>query len=111
MFVPHTKGGTLKRMLTEMEEKLPFPRKWKYIDRSGKSLGDMLITKDPWAGDCGREKCFPCTSGETGRCMKQGVLYTITCINCEEKGKKAQYWGEKARTAYDRGLEHLGRLR
>ena len=37
MFIPHTKGGTLKRMLTEMEEKLPFLRKWKYIERSGKA--------------------------------------------------------------------------
>merc|ERR1711954_137298 len=111
MFIPHTRGGALKRKLTLMEEKLPFQRKFKYVERSGTSLGDMLTTKEPWAGDCGRERCFACTTGNQGKCMRPGVLYSITCTTCMEEGKKAQYWGETARTGYDRGLEHLGRLK
>ena len=35
----------------------------------------------------------------------------MTCRKCEEAGDKVQYVGESARTAFDRGFEHLEALR
>ena len=43
--------------------------------------------------------------------MKEGVVYRMTCMNCEEKGSKTLYFGESARTPYDRGAEHLAAIR
>ena len=39
--------------------------------------------------------------------MTQGVIYSITCMRCKEKEVSTQYWGESARTGFDRGVEHL----
>ena len=64
---------------------------------------------DPWALDCGRTNCFPCKS-EPGKCSIQGVVYQITCVICKEKGVETQYYGESARTCFDRGVEHLTAL-
>ena len=110
MFVPHTREGELKRRLTRMEENLGLKNRIKYVERVGKCLGDMLIKKDPWAGDCGRETCFLCTTGGGGKCMRRGVVYSIECNLCGEEGKKAVYFGESARSAYDRGLEQMSAL-
>ena len=38
-------------------------------------------------------------------------MYLITCLKCKEGGKKTEYWGETARTGYERGHEHLAGLR
>ena len=48
--------------------------------------------------------------GEKGgirHCMKEGVLYNITCEECKTREKKAEYWGETGRDGYVRGGEHL----
>ena len=42
--------------------------------------------------------------------MRPGPVYEITCILCQEKGVETRYFGESARTSYDRGLEHLSAL-
>ena len=42
--------------------------------------------------------------------MKQGCNYTITCLICKSEGKVVQYFGESARTPFDRGSEHLAAL-
>ena len=39
--------------------------------------------------------------------MKQNVTYRIDCLVCKREGKVATYFGESARTMYDRGSEHL----
>ena len=107
MFVPYTEGGNLKRELGAMEERLGLQRKFRYVERTGRSMAQILTTKDPWAGACGREDCFICTTGEGGTCMAQSAIYKVTCLKCKEKGEEAQYWGETGRTCYDRGAEHL----
>ena len=42
--------------------------------------------------------------------MQQGVVYQISCSLCKAEAKKTYYYGESARTGYDRGLEHLAAL-
>ena len=111
MFVPHTREGELKRRLTRMEDSLGLRNKTKYVERVGKCIGNMLIRKDPRAGACDRGNCFICTSGGEGKCMRKGVVYMIECRLCEREGKKAAYYGESARSAYERGLGQLSALR
>ena len=50
-------------------------------------------------------------SKEGGGCKKVGVVYRIECKKCKEKGILAEYWGETARTAYERGKEHLAGMK
>ena len=92
-----------------MEENARFSTKFKYIEQAGNSLIGSLGTVDPWDTPCNRERCFPCQS-EVGKCMKQGCNYTITCLICKSEGKVVQYFGESARTPFDRGSEHLAAL-
>ena len=75
------------------------------------TMEDSLVVKDPWSGSCQRGGCFPCSSGKVGQCMIQGVTYRIDCQACKEEGTEATYFGESARTMFDRGAEHLSLLR
>ena len=43
--------------------------------------------------------------------MRPGVVYCIECNKCKATGECSQYWGESARTAHDRGSEHLRGLK
>ena len=43
--------------------------------------------------------------------MRQGLLYSLECTKCKETGDKAIYYGESARTLFDRGLNHLDSVR
>ena len=39
--------------------------------------------------------------------MTQGIVYEINCRICQKSGLEVKYYGESARTSYDRGVEHL----
>ena len=65
---------------------------------------------DPWVPHCGRETCFPCKT-EPGRCMSQGIVYVIECSTCKAQGKESKYFGETAKTCYNRGAQHLAALK
>ena len=39
------------------------------------------------------------------------MTYYITCETYREEGRKAQYWGESARTDYQRDQDHQAALR
>ena len=71
-----------------------------------------MCRNNPWGEiKCGREACISCPEskeGGGGKCKQEGVVYTITCKKCKEGGILAEYWGETARTAFERGEEHLG---
>ena len=43
---------------------------------------------------------------EIGKCRKSNIVYHITCMLCQSKGEKVQYWGESSRSGYLRGREH-----
>ena len=60
---------------------------------------------------CEREDCFICSSGEGGKCEKNGVGYRIECLTCQRAGISTLYEGETARNAYTRGIEHQNALR
>ena len=106
MNVPHTPGSKLRQMLTEMERGLRINSQVKYSEELGSTLEDLLV-RDPWSEvGCGRVDCFPCKS-KKGNCQKQGITYRIDCVTCKAQGKEVTYFGESARTAYDRGLDHL----
>ena len=44
-------------------------------------------------------------------CQKEGVVYQISCEECDQEGRSALYIGETSRTPYLRGLEHQAALR
>ena len=113
MFVPHTPDSALAKMLQEEDDNFRRGTKIKRIkmvERGGTTIKDMLSCSNPWAKEgCDREDCFPCLNekGKGGNCQQESVCYTITCLECEMGGIKAEYQGETSRTAYLRGSEHL----
>ena len=111
VFIPHTQYSELKHRLNEMEQRLDFKAKFRYVEELGTTIGQELVRKDPEATECGRPSCMPCRTAP-GRCMRQGCIYKMTCLLCKEQGEKISlYIGESARTAYDRGSEHLSAIR
>ena len=85
--------------------------KVKVMERLGNSLIKSLGNQAPWRTDhCGREVCWPCQTKE-GSCRKHNVVYKITCMTCQVKGKRKLYWGESHRSAWDRSMDHLEALR
>ena len=116
LFVPHTPGGLLARLLQEEDEKFRRGtelKRIKMVERGGKTVKDILSTTNPWAKDgCSREDCLPCM-GERGRggdCQKENICYRVVCQECELASIKAEYTGESSRTSYLRGREHLAGL-
>ena len=87
MFIPFTEGSKLKKELMEMEDNMPYLRKVKFVEAMVPTIGDQVIMKDPASGKCGRETCLLCES-QPGKCMRQGLVYSITCNTCKEKGKE-----------------------
>ena len=52
-----------------------------------------------------------CSTGEGGKCEKNGVGYRIVCLTCQMDGLSTIYEGETARNAFTRGMEHQDALR
>ena len=118
MFVPHTPGGELARLLQEADDLFIKGKgigRVRMVERGGTTLKDILCRTNPWATDgCGRgDSCFPCRGegGRGGNCQREGVVYKITCQECKSKGLSSYYVGESSRTAFLRGGEHLDDLR
>ena len=126
IFVPQTEHSGLAKILRENEEEMlkVTGYKLKIVERAGKSLTSMLTQSNPWAGnDCGRSCCLICqTKAETGKnlhqsCSKRSVVYETWCADClakkkdtpegEERGGVFKYIGETAKSAYERGANHL----
>jgi hypothetical protein len=111
LFVPHTPGGPLAKMMSQKEAQNNQGRKirFKIIEKGGVTLDQKLRRSDPWAGGkCGRERCFPCMGDKGGNCWREGVTYSLWCEKCGEA--VACYKGETGRNSYTRGLEHLDNL-
>ena len=81
-----------------------------FKEDNGEKLSHRIINsnRSPTTRPCGRNTCFPCQSGGTGRshCWIKCVTYKVTCKPCLEAGKVAQYIGQSGRTIFSRGLEH-----
>ena len=140
MFVPWTPHSELIRRFRNIEASGAEHRgfKIKMVEGCGTTIKSILQKSDPWNGDCGRERCFPCRSGDVGKCHKTNIVYKIDCLECIERGptsypesrenrikvipatddettttqssQRATYWGETSRNGYTRGKEHLEAL-
>ena len=113
LFVPHTPGGLLAKLLQEEDDRFrrgTEMKRIKMVERGGKSIKEIFATTNPWARDgCSREDCLPCM-GERGRggdCQKENICYRVFCLECGLANVKAEYTGESSRTSYLRGREHL----
>ena len=114
LFVPRTKGGELAARLRKEEETLGKMTGYrvKVVERSGKMVKRMLHKSNSWAGeDCGREDCLVCAhqggeEGGAGDCKRRNIVYATTCLECKKEGKEVNYFGESARTSFERGKEH-----
>ena len=112
MFVPRTKGDLLAKRLRLKEEKLAeiTGYKIKIVERAGKKAERLVHKSNPWEGaDCQREKCAICQQeSELGEqiCTKRNILYRSSCQLCHQAGKDASYYGESARSGFERSREH-----
>ena len=111
LFVPHTPGGELRKLIQAEEDKVMGGARFgrvKVVERQGESIIHSLGNKAPWKSDpCGRDNCTPCGS-KPGSCRKRNCTYTIQCNLCTtEEGRTSIYWGETHRTWWDRAQEHI----
>ena len=113
MFVPHTPGGQLKKILQGIDDQVTSGQygKVRMVEKLGNTLIQSIGNQAPWrSSHCGRLDFWPCKSKE-GACRKHSVVYRITCLTCKAEGRSKQYWGETHRTAWDRSRDHLQALR
>ena len=71
-------------------------RQIRFVERAGVSLQDTLVSSNPWGNEkCGRGGCFVCRgdNGGVDSCMKESVLYSIRCNECERGGEKSGVLG------------------
>ena len=80
-------------------------------EKAGNSIKHIAKAEPLRSVGCDREDCFVCTTGEGGKCQKNGSGYRIQCLTCQRDGVSTLYEGETARNAYTRGLEHADAIR
>ena len=99
IFVPCTpKSELMKRFNEKIDES---GLKIKLVEKSGRTLGELLRTSDPRKKKrCNRINCPVCTTEGKGNCKAQNANYKITC-ECGDV-----YTGTTTRTSYIRGKEH-----
>jgi hypothetical protein len=124
IFVPQTKNSELAKRLREHENEMEKHTGYriKIVERSGRGLNRILTKSNPWGGeDCGREGCLLCqTKAAAGKnltqsCTKRSVVYETWCALCmkreeETSGQEGgvyKYIGETAKSAFERGANHL----
>ena len=79
--------------------------RFKIVEKGGVTLEKILRRSNPWSSEnCGRADCFPCKGGEGGSCWREGITYTLFCVECGEE--LAAYFGESGRNGFSRGKEH-----
>ena len=109
LFVEQTPNGELASRLREAEEKLSNITGFrvKVVEKNGTPVKTILHVANPWAdGLCGRDHCYPCSTGDKSDCFKRGIVYTNTCRDCISGDNPKWYVGESARSSFERGGEH-----
>jgi hypothetical protein len=118
----------LAKMLRQEEEYLAKVTGYrvKYVEKPGQNLGSQLVRSNPWSGmDCGRLGGLLCeTKSKTGKnmnqsCSKRNLTYQTWCHTCQERDEEGKgeedkkkvklhtYIGETAKSAHERGREHV----
>ena len=103
LFVQPTPGSKLRKAY---EEEIKQSKcKIKVVERAGNKIKDKLQHSYPFEKQTsGKLDCFICATGGKGNCRRENVTYEIVC---QEEGCGRKYVGETARTAHERGKEHL----
>ena len=76
VFVPFTPGSQLVQQLKEAEERSKSGRKirFRFVERAGTSLKQVLQKSDPWAGvNCGSDECYLCRGIKGGDRRRNNV--------------------------------------
>ena len=103
--VPSSPGSVLQRRYQEEINRHDI--KIRVVEKAGRSVKSMLQRSDPFKPrTCGRALCFICETERKGSCNKNRANYVITCVGCENSGKKGEYHGETSKNAYTRGRQH-----
>ena len=98
MFVPHTPGSELAKLLRENETKITkiTKNKIKIVERAGQKIQDIITKSNPWKGqDCERKNCLICyTKIQTEKGTRQdftqrSLLYETRCLTCKDENKKS----------------------
>ena len=126
IFVPSSDGGTLLKMLENLESELWKNKdvSWsvKLVEQSGKQLRNKFNTRIPIVSGCplGRD-CLVC-DGDAIKCTTRNVVYMAECEDCSESGtvdglvqrtplSDSWYVGETSRPLRMRAREHHNKLR
>ena len=114
LFVPATPGSALVKALRKHEEENLQGRssRFKVVERSGKSVKQLISKNYPWStSHCDDPHCFPCSTSKkkpSFSCRIPGAGYRIVCTVCEQLGVSAIYHGETGQNLYTRGGQHIG---
>ena len=113
LFVPATSGSALAKTLRKHEEENLQGRstRFKVVERSGKSVKQLISKNYPWSvSHCDDPQCFPCSTSQKKppfSCRIPGAGYRIFCTVCEQRGVPAIYHGETGQNLYTRGGQHI----
>ena len=140
LYVPPTPGSVLAKKMQEsvVRDSSGDKIQVRVVERKGPTILSILQKSDPTPKrPCSKEDCFPCTSGNIGKCRLPSVLYRLRCETCcdtiqqdpahppgtapgpgPDQGQGHQnprvppptYVGETGRVMYIRGKEHLSAL-
>ena len=78
------------------------------VEKAGVAVKKLLQRSDPFKSrKCERGDCPVCREDGKGPCDRQSVTYDIKCGECNDI---YDYIGEKSRSTYTRGKEHMKSL-
>ena len=105
LMIPATPNSELKQTIEEHAKTAKL--KVKVVEKSGAKLGSYLrkYDKTNTKGSCQEKDCMVCQNMTTKsrQCRIPSVVYKISCKECENEGKTANYYGESSFNGYTRG--------
>ena len=101
--VPSTPGSTLKRKIQMKLKTLNQSKVIKVVEKLGQKFIDVLKMKNKKQSKpkCNDPNCLIRNSEKGGDCRRNGIVYKITCKECNDR-----YIGETSRNGHTRGIEH-----
>ena len=107
IMIPATPNSELKKEVDKIAKNSGL--RVKVVERPGKKLIDYLkgFDKTRKLDKCSEPDCLICQTDKGGNCRKPNLVYKITCKECQQNNKKANYYGESNFNGYTRGKQHL----
>ena len=102
--VPAMPGSKLKKKIEKRLKALNLPEKIKIVEKSGPKFAAILKknVKKEKRKPCDDPKCLVGLTEKGGNCRTNEVVYELQCKVCKDI-----YYGETARNAHVRGIEHV----